>query len=168
MKKRAQKPEAQTYTIIFKGCAGHRESKQALSKVISIYYSMLSEKSPIKPNTIHLNAVIKMCARAQDLDAMFAIMSEMPEKGLTAPNNLTYTTTINALRIDAVGDLRNTLSPTQTTQYIQKSLLNARGLWADLSKRWHRGDLWIDEELVAAMGRMLLIGKAYDWDDIMS
>jgi hypothetical protein len=168
MKKRSQVPDARTYTIIFSGCANHPDTEHALSKVISIYQSMLTEKSLIKPNTIHMNAVLKMCARAQNMDALFAIADKMPAKGLRAPNNLTYTTIINALRISAVNDLRSTLDDKQKRENRRKAILQARVLWADVIKRWRQGDMWIDEELVCAMGRILLVGETQDNDDILS
>jgi hypothetical protein len=168
MKKRAQVPDARTYTIIFNGASGHPSATESIGRVLSIYQSMLTDRCPVKPNTIHVNAILKMCARAQNMDAMFAIADRLPQKGLRAPNNMTYTTIINALRIYAVNDLRSTLTREQKERNRQKAMLDARRLWQDLSARWWQGDLWIDEELVCAMGRILLLGEARDHDDIMS
>lgn len=168
MKKRAQFPDAHTYTIIFRGCAEHKDSDQALAKVLAMYHSMLTEKSPIKPNTIHMNAVLKMCARAQNMDALFTIAAQMPTKGVRAPNNLTFTTIINAQRIHAVNDLRSTLTPMQKRHNRQQAILDARRIWDDITKRWRQGDIWIDEELVCSMGRLLLVGENQDQDDILS
>ena len=167
MKKRAQHPDAHTYTIIFRGCTEHPDSQMALAKGLAFYHSMLSSKM-ITPNTIHMNAVLKMCARARDLDAMYTIVSTMPEKGVRAPNNLTYTTILNALRMHAVGDLRGSLTPMQKRQNIRQACLNARRLWADVVIRWRRGDVFIDEELVSAMGRILINGEPRDVDDVLS
>jgi hypothetical protein len=177
MKKRAQHPDAHTYTILFNGAAekGQKSPKSAdfsLSKVMAIYHSMLSEKSLVKPNTIHLNAVIKMCARARNMDALFAIVDQMPHKGSGAANNLTYTTILNALRIntssDDPRDPTSDLTPMQKRQNARNAILDARRIWSHLTKRWRNGDIWIDEELVCAMGRILLLGVAQDKDDIMS
>ncbi|CZR59215.1 uncharacterized protein PAC_09107 [Phialocephala subalpina] len=168
MKRRAQVPDAQTYTIIFNGCSQHNDSKHALEKVLTLYNSMLTERAPIKPNTIHLNAVLKMCARAGNMEAMFSIVDQMPAKGLTAPNNLTYTTILNALRIQAAGTPRDTMTPMQMRQAQQDVILHARHIWAAVIKAWRQGDIWIDEELVCAMGRILLIGNEQDHDDILS
>jgi hypothetical protein len=177
MKKRAQHPDPHTYTILFNGAAekGEKDAKSAdfsLSKVMAIYYSMLSEKSLVKPNTIHLNAVIKMCARARNMDALFAIVDQMPPKGFGAANNLTYTTILNALRIntssDDPRDPTSDLTAMQKRQNARKAILDARRIWSHLTRRWRNGDIWIDEELVCAMGRILLLGVAQDKDDIMS
>jgi hypothetical protein len=168
MKKRTQNPDAHTYTIIFRGCAEHPEVDNALAKVLAIYQSMLMEKSPIKPNTIHMNAVIKMCARAQNMDALYTISGQMPDKGIRAPNNLTYTTMINAIRMSAITEARTDLSPMQKRHNIHKAILHARPMWEDITKRWREGDIWIDEELVCTMGRLLLLGDQMDCDDIFS
>ena len=168
MKKRTQIPDAQTYTIIFRGCAEHPEADNALAKVLTIYQSMLREKSPVKPNVIHMNAVIKVCARAQNMDALYTIAGQMPEKGIRAPNNLTYTTMINAIRISAATGARTDLTPMQKRNNIRKAILLARTMWEDITRRWRQGDMWIDEELVCAMGRLLLMGDQMDRDDIFS
>jgi hypothetical protein len=169
MKKRAQTPDARTYTIIFTGCSEHPQPGYALEKVMAIYQSMLTEKSLVKPNTIHMNAILKMCSRAQNIQALFAIVEQMPYKGISQPNNLTYTTIFNALRIHALTELRSDLTPMQKRKNLQKTLLDARILWAeDVSARWRKGDMWIDEELVCSMGRLLLLGQDKDCDDVLS
>ena len=62
MKKRAQIPNAKTYTIIFRGCAQSLHPKLAVSEATRIYNFMLNLGS-LKPNTIHMNAVLEVCAR---------------------------------------------------------------------------------------------------------
>lgn len=167
MKKRAQTPDAQTYTIMFRGCTDLDDTEHGMTKGLAFYHSMLASDT-IKPNTIHMNAVLKMCARARDLEAMLTVASTMPAKGIRAPNNLTFTTIFNGLRMSAVGDLRSTLSPAQKRQNIQKATLQARRFWADVVVRWRHGDIIMDEELVCSMGRILLVGDARDVDDILS
>jgi hypothetical protein len=168
MKKRAQIPDAYTYTIIFRGCAEHPLPDQALAKVITIYNAMLTDKSPIKPNTIHMNAVLKMCAKANNMDALFSIAAHLPAKGLRAPNNLTYTIIFNAIRMHTLISLRGNLTPVQLRKIRQKANLDARLIWEDITKRWREGDVMIDEDLVCTMGRVLLLGNASDIDDVMS
>jgi hypothetical protein len=129
---------------------------------------MMSEKSQIKPTIVHVNAVLKMCARALNTDAMLAIAAGMPLKGVGSPNNLTYTTIFNALRYFASGGFRSTLTPMQKRQNCQKAMLEARRMWVDVTKRWGQGELWVDEELVSAFGRLLLMGDLRDRDDILS
>ncbi|KAL2068272.1 hypothetical protein VTL71DRAFT_16370 [Oculimacula yallundae] len=168
MKKRAQVPDAYTYTILFRGCAEHKDSGVALPKVMDIYNSMLDEKSPIKPNTIHMNCVLKMCARADNMDALFGIAGQFSRHGLTAPNNLSFTIILNALRMNAVGAARGDLSPMEKRARIRQSIARSRDVWADIIERWRKGDMWIDEELVSTMGRLLLVGEDADKDDVFS
>jgi hypothetical protein len=168
MKKRAQFPDGHTYSIIFNGCSLHPQPELALAKALPIYHSMMSEKSQIKPTIVHVNAVLKMCARALNTDAMLAIAAGMPLKGVGSPNNLTYTTIFNALRYFASGGFRSTLTPMQKRQNCQKAMLEARRMWVDVTKRWGQGELWVDEELVSAFGRLLLMGDLRDRDDILS
>lgn len=168
MKKRAQQPDSHTYTIIFRGCALHRNPTQALAKAMSIYHSMFAQNSLVKPNTIHMNAMLKMCAKAQDIDALFGIAAQMPETGLRAPNNLSYTTIFNALRMYTTNDQRSNLTPAQKEHNRQKVILDARRMWSDITNSWRKGAIWVDEELVCAMGRILLMGGERDWDDVFS
>lgn len=169
MKKRAQTPDARTYTIIFRGCAAHPDSEQALERCLALYQSMSSEKSPVKPNIIHMNALLKMCARANNIEAMFAIAETLDKKGVHAqPNNLTFTTIFNGLRMSLVLDSRSDLTPMQKRQNTRKALWETRKLWARAIKLWRKGEIWIDEELVASMGRILLTGEEQDVDDIFS
>ncbi|TVY41497.1 Pentatricopeptide repeat-containing protein, mitochondrial [Lachnellula subtilissima] len=168
MKKRGQTPDSHTFTIIIRGCTEHRDVQAALGKVLAIFQNMQTDRSPVKPNTIHLNAIIKMCARARNMDAMFGIVAQMPDKGPASPNNLTFTTILNALRIDAADDVRKDLTPMQKRQNTEGAILNARHLWKDIIQRWRSGGFWIDEELVCAMGRLMLLGQNQDRDDVLS
>lgn len=129
---------------------------------------MLTDKSPVKPNTIHMNTVLKMCAKANDMDALFSIAAHLPSQGIRAPNNLTYTIILNAIRMHAFNSLRGDLSPMQQRAIRQQANLDARLLWEGATKRWRQGTILIDEELVCAMGRVLLLGVEKDVDDIMS
>ncbi|CAG8971324.1 hypothetical protein HYALB_00005942 [Hymenoscyphus albidus] len=168
MKKRGQVPDAHTFTIIITGCTQHRDVKAGLGQVMAIYHSMLLDNSPVKPNTIHLNAILKMCAKAGDMDAMFGVVASMPTRGVTAPNNLTLTTILNALRMDCISDARNRFTPMQKREYTRQAIIKGRHIWMDITKRWRQGDIWIDEELVCSMGRLMLMGEERDWDDILS
>ena len=168
MKKRAQTPDAYTYTIIFRGCTEHPEPAQALAKVITIYTSMLNDKAPIHPNTIHMNAVLKMCARADDMEALFAISDQMRAKGMRSPNMVTYSIVLNAIRLHAFNSLRGDLTPVQRRQIRQDANIHARRIWRDVVKRWRQGDFAIDESLMCTMGRILLLGVEQDVDDVLS
>lgn len=168
MKKRAQVPDAYTYTILFRGCAEHKDSSNALAKVMDIYHGMLAEKSPVKPNTIHMNCVLKMCSRAGNIDALFGVAAQFARHGLAAPNNLSFTIMLNALRQEAVVASRGTFTPMEKRARVRECIARSRDVWTDVVERWRKGDMWVDEELVSTMGRLLLNGQEDDWDDIFS
>ncbi|TAQ86785.1 hypothetical protein B7494_g4900 [Chlorociboria aeruginascens] len=168
MKKRAQIPDAHTYSIIFRGFTNNPHKSTALAKGLALYHSMLAEKSKVKPSTMHMNAVLKLCARTGNMSALWGIAAQMPEKGNGSPDSLSYTTILNALRLEAVSDFRGDLTPMQKRQNVEKALLSARRLWAEISKRWRKGDIFIDEELVCSMGHLLILGNQVDCDDVLS
>lgn len=170
MKKRAQKPDALTYTLIFRGLADNAaKTPLALTHALSIYQSMHAEKTQLKPNITHTNAVLKVCSRVGDTDALFGIAAKIPALGLGSADNLTYTTILNGIRNSAVVSK----SPRRVSQEVSKTVTrkatnHARRIWMDVIDRWRRAEIWIDEELVCAMGRVLLIGEEQDWDDVLS
>jgi hypothetical protein len=137
-----------------------------LARALSIYHSMDAENSPVKPTIIHTNAVLKVCARAHDLDAMFGIAAKLRSKGQRAPNNLTFTTILNAIRQNVI--MRGNLSETESGRSRDKAVKDAIVIWQDVVSRWRQGDIWIDEELVCSMGRVLLLGNKQNQDDIFS
>lgn len=169
MKKRAQIPDAHTYTIIFRGCSQSNHPKQALGKVMAIYQSMLLDKSPVKANIIHINAVLKMCAVAADIDCMLSIVAGLPSEGIQAADHVTFAIVLNALRYHALSRLPTPLSPEQLRQKTRAMILQAQQIWREVIKRWRNGNIWIDEELVCSMGRILLASQEKThWDEILS
>ncbi|KAI9761796.1 MAG: hypothetical protein M1835_008109 [Candelina submexicana] len=169
MKKRGQIPDSYTYLLLFRGLASCAHYPQALEKALTIYHSMSSAKSPVRPSIIHTNAVLKVCARANNMDALWGIAAKLPELGIGAPNNLTWTTILNAVQKSATMDSKSLKTLEEQSRRKGKAVLEGRRMWDDIVGRWRKGNLWIDEELVCAMGRLLLIGeKQEDWDDVLS
>ncbi|KAI1131514.1 hypothetical protein F5Y10DRAFT_275428 [Nemania abortiva] len=168
MKKRAQLPNAQTFTILFRGFARSEHPKLAVAEAVKLYQNMLSV-GRIKPNTIHLNAVLQVCAKAGDLESMFSILSSSDDP-LRSPNNLTYTTILNAMRMNADKDPTDNdpsaLSEKEIQKEKQSAIKRAKAIWEEVVSRWKSGSLIIDEELVCAMGRILLLGGYTDIDSI--
>ncbi|KAI0408679.1 hypothetical protein F4802DRAFT_548523 [Xylaria palmicola] len=169
MKKRAQLPNAQTFTIIFRGCAKSEHPKLAVAEAVKLYQNMLSV-GRIKPNVIHLNAVLQVCAKVGDLDSMFTILNSSDDP-LRSPNNLTYTTIFNALRMKADKQPANEddtgrLTEREIEREKQSAIQRARTIWEEVISRWKSGSLIIDEELVCAMGRILLMGGYREADGI--
>ncbi|KAL8922637.1 MAG: hypothetical protein Q9172_003511 [Xanthocarpia lactea] len=171
MKKRAQKPDAQTYTILLRGLSWHPHPQDSLPLALKIYHSMFAENCPVKPNIIHTNAVLKVCALARDMDALWGVAAKLPPRGPGAPDNLTFTTILNAIRTVAWhndNDLRDEQWEEKSLRR-QRAVVQGRQIWEEIIPRWRAGDIMIDEELVCAMGRLLLLGSTErDYDDILS
>ena len=170
MKKRAQPPDSHTYTMILRGLAQHTHYPLALSRALSVYQSMFAETSPVRPSIIHTNAMLKVCSRADDLDCLFGIAAKLPTKGNGAPNNLTYTTILNAIRTNVWSSSVSTAeTDEEKLARRQRGVLQGRRIWGDIIERWRKGDIRIDEELVCSMGRLLLVGfRTNDFDDVLS
>ena len=168
MKKRAQMPNAQTYTIIFRGCAKSLHPKLAVSEAIKLYHSM-TKSSRLEPNTIHLNAVMQVCARAEDLASMFSIL-ETADKPVRSPNGQTYTIVLNALREQSAKP--RLPGGVDDEEIVKRNRLQAvsraKVVWDEVTSRWRKGQIIIDEELACAMGRVLLNGDHRDLDSILS
>lgn len=168
MKKRAQLPDAYTFTTLFRGFSLYPHYPQSLPRAISIYRSMFAEKCPVKPSIIHTNAVLKVCALAHDVDSLLDIAAKLPTRGNGAPNNLTYTIILNAIRNQAWEETESMETyPVKKERKIQ-AVLQGRKVWEEVKQRWTEGDLFLDEELVCAMGRLLLLGDLQDCDAILS
>ncbi|KAI1771282.1 hypothetical protein F4818DRAFT_209259 [Hypoxylon cercidicola] len=165
MKKRAQLPNAQTFTIIFRGLARSAHPKLAVSEATRIYNTMLASTSRIRPNTIHMNAILQVCAKAEDIDSMFTI-AETANDGLRAPNSLTYTIILNALRSEVDKPSYETLKDLEVEKNKAQAIQRARAVWEEVTSKWRAGSIVIDEELVCAMGRILLIGGYHDADSV--
>jgi pentatricopeptide repeat protein len=165
MKKRAQLPDAKTFTIIFRGCAKSNHPKLAVSEALRIYNSMIVNER-ISPNTYHLNGVLEVCNHAGDLDSMFTVL-ETINNGNRKPDCWTYTIVLNALRNspNKLGHLD--LDPAAAKQQTDLVLNRAKMLWEDVMARWNNGQILIDEALVCAMGRILAMGDYADKKSIL-
>ncbi|KAK7731607.1 hypothetical protein SLS63_005293 [Diaporthe eres] len=169
MKKRAQLPNAQTYTIIFKGCAESQHPKLAVGEALKIYNTMLSS-SRLKPNVTHLNAVLDVCSRAQDLESMFVTLRSADKA--RAPNNWTYTIILNALRHQPSNykDLPDGSRPDgdAVKKSIETTIQRGKLVWDEVMSRWKKNEIIMDEELMCAMGRLLLLGGAKETESILA
>lgn len=168
MKKRAQLPNAQTFTIIFSGCANSNHPKQAIGEALKIYNAMMAS-TRLKPNTVHLNAVLDACARSQDLESMFVVLRTAG--GMRSPNNLTYTIILNALRHQPSNQINPNEVLREQEQAVAKSvettIARAKMVWDEVISRWQKGEIKMDEELMCAMGRVLLLGGAKETDSVL-
>lgn len=168
MKKRAQFPDAFTYSIILRGLS-ETKSIDAVPTAVSIFNSMTGPTSRVRPGIIHTNSALRVCARKGDLDAMWAIAGTIPDDGPQQANATTYTTILNALRFSAEKQPTNLRANQQVVEIQDQVVLQARQIWEDVASRWYRGKIIVDETLVCAMGRILLMGsRSQDWDDVFS
>jgi len=171
MKKRGQKPDAYTFTIVLRGLAANAHVPTALEKALSVYHSMFADNSPTKPNLLHTNAVLNVCAKAGDVDALFGIAAKLPTTGRGAPDHFTFTTILNAIHHASVVNDRfdpDELAHVRSERH-QGTLIQGRRIWGDIVSRWKEGSLAMDEGLVAAMARLLLLGEQQkDYDDVLS
>ncbi|KAJ4292143.1 hypothetical protein N0V88_005771 [Collariella sp. IMI 366227] len=166
MKKRAQIPNARTYTIIFRGCADSLHPKLAVAQATKIY-NFMNKYGALKANTIHMNAVLEVCARAGDMDNLFLILSTAND-GIRNPDAATFSIILNALRHDmkkAPGELG--LVDAEAREEIKKSIDRARAIWADVIARWKNAKMIVDEHVVCAMGRILATGDYKDNESIL-
>ncbi|KFA52760.1 hypothetical protein S40293_01027 [Stachybotrys chartarum IBT 40293] len=159
MKKRAQMPNVHTYTIIFNGFAKSQHPKLAVAEALK-HYNLFLNDSRLQPNTTHVNAVLNVCGRAGDLESMFLVANSLNES-TRAPTAWTYSTILHALRQYAREELKS-LPFDQHASNIEKVLGRARGIWAEVMDKWRQGRLVVDEELVCAMGRLLLLATSRD------
>ncbi|KAM5345525.1 hypothetical protein ACJ41O_011386 [Fusarium nematophilum] len=157
MKKRAQLPNLQTYTIMFRGFSKSQHPKLAVSEAVKHYHKLLKD-SRLEPNSIHLNAVLNVCNRAGDLDSMFAIADTINDS-TRSPTAYTYTTIINALRFNAMADIKDTqdLPTEQRAANLENAIRRGKAVWEEAMSKWRKGRLVIDEEMVCAMGRLMLL-----------
>ncbi|CAK7266769.1 hypothetical protein SEPCBS119000_002199 [Sporothrix epigloea] len=174
MKKRAQLPNAQTYTTIFRGCAASQHANQAVFQATRLYHAMLASER-IKPNTMHMNAVLTVCSRAKDIDSLFSIVNTA-DQHTRRPDNLTYTIVLNGLRYATVQpgqqpDIKSADGDDEVhvdKESVTTTIGRARAVWEEVIKNWRQGLVVLDEELVCAMGRVLRMGSREDNNDILS
>ena len=172
MKKRGHKPDAHTYTIMLRGFAANVKTPQAVQNALGVYNSMFAPNSTVTPNIIHTNAVINVCARGRDMDGLWSVAGRLPESGPGAPDKWTFTTILNALASNAQKRAseqgpRMADSEEQVSKLFDETVADGRKLWEDVVERWRKGDLMVDEPLVCAMGRLLLLGsRRSGWEDV--
>lgn len=173
MKKRAQFPDSYTYMMVLRGLGfrshiGQPVREENVSKAIAIYTSMNAPTSRIKPNIMHTNAALNVCAQALDMDALWSIAGQIPQKGPQAADSVTYTIILNAIRHSAYGKNPEDAQLEQITARRQRAVDEGRRVWLDVIRKWRAGEIKMDESLVGAMGQLLLTSKRIgDWDNVL-
>ncbi|EXJ91221.1 hypothetical protein A1O1_04331 [Capronia coronata CBS 617.96] len=169
MKKRGHKPDAHTYTIMLRGYRDNVKKPNAVKQAVAVYDSISAANSVVTPTTIHTNAVLSVCARANDIESLWSIAGRLPDKGPGAPDHITFTTILQAINAEVRAravELGSRNGPDYDPQPIfEQAVSDARKLWVDITGRWRKGNLQLDEALVCAMGRLLMLStdpKAYE------
>ncbi|KAL9106176.1 MAG: hypothetical protein Q9227_008768 [Pyrenula ochraceoflavens] len=162
MKKRGTRPDSFTYMMMLRGLAQNVNIKGAVAHALSIYTSMSAPNSISKPRTGHSNAVISVCARAGDLDAMFGVAGKMPDRGPNSPDAWTYSIILSAFS-EKVKNLQSTRSDSSIRGSQNPAIADIREaveegckVWEDVIRKWRAGDIRLDEPLVVAMGHLIL------------
>ena len=174
MKKRAQFPDSYTYTLLLRGLAkpkhpGAVVEQARVVKALSIYNSMSSPTSRVRPTIYHTNATLKVCSEALDMDSLWTVAATLPPKGRSAADHMTYAIILNALRHGAVGDTPTDAHLDQVATRRQDAVNHGRRIWQEVIPKWRAGEVHVDEELICAMGRLLLISqRTQDWDDVFN
>jgi hypothetical protein len=169
MKKRTQIPDSYTYTLLLRGLAEYADHRLSVPRALSLYHSMDSPNSKVRRQIIHTNAALKVCARANDMDALWGIAGKIPEKGAGAADARTYTTVLNAIRTAALAESKKSSSSEECIRIKDTAVVQGRRIWDEVIRKWRSADILIDEELVCTMGRLLLIGShSRDWNDVLS
>ncbi|KAG5302227.1 pentatricopeptide repeat protein [Histoplasma ohiense] len=161
MKKRGRKPNSYTYTIMFRGLA-RSSSQKSVQIALSIYKSLCSPNSGVKPSVLHVNAVLGVCSRHGNMDALWEVAGSLPERGDGAPDSRTFTIVLNGLQAHTANETKNLNPRSQVDGIAEKKALAVREgkrIWADVVRRWRAGDFIVDQPLVSAMGRLLLFGR---------
>ncbi|EEH45224.1 uncharacterized protein PADG_01374 [Paracoccidioides brasiliensis Pb18] len=161
MKRRGCKPNTYTYTIMFRGLA-NSSSKKAVQMALSICNSLRSPRSGVKPSIHHINAALCVCARHGNMDALWEVAGSLPEQGEDAPDARTFTIILNGLQARVASEIKPLDPRSQEDGIIEKKtalVREGKRIWANIMDRWKKGELLIDQNLVSAMGHLLLFGQ---------
>jgi len=194
MKKNGQPPDAQTYTIIFHGVGLASNKETALKHGMELYMRMIKTadlrddiETPdrlgpdadnggrrerrrmvhIKPNIIHLNALLNACGKATDLDAAMEVAATADDAD-RRPNEKTYTTIFTVLRswlIAQESRVREERAPEEREkqrdkhEMMYKTAVRLGGqFWDQTMKEWKAGNVDMTEGLACAYCWLLLRG----------
>jgi pentatricopeptide repeat protein len=181
MKKRGHKPDAHTYTIMLRGFGSNVRKAGAVEDAMKVYNSMYDPGSQVKPNTIHHNAMIYVCARGGDMDAMWSVAGRLPQRGVGESDHVTYTIILKTLEREAINEAAKVMARRldlgkpvpredddeeleaprvdEVAQVFENAVEDGRKLWREVIIKWRKANLKLDETLVCSMGRLLLLGK---------
>ncbi|GES57417.1 pentatricopeptide repeat protein [Aspergillus terreus] len=164
MKKRGRKPNSRTYTIMLNGLskAGRNSGLNLVKTAYSIYRSISASNSIVEPNIIHGNAMLNVCWRLGDMDTLWRVAGELPEDGPGSPDPTTYTIILKAIRDATQRDVESMRSRDVRPILERKTqgVTEGKRVWSDIIYQWGKGHLVLDNQLVGAMGTLLLEGAS--------
>ncbi|KAK8238162.1 hypothetical protein HDK90DRAFT_451207 [Phyllosticta capitalensis] len=168
MKKRGQKPDSYTYSLVLIGIQNNMDNSQALANAMAVYYSMSAPNSAKQPTILHTNIFLKICAKAQAFDQLWAVAGRIPDVGFGSADCATYTIILNALKAESERKLPDTTSE-ELSRKMDKAAVDARRIWADIVSKWRAHTITMDEQLVLAMGQILLSSsRPREHDEVFS
>ncbi|KAI1315600.1 hypothetical protein EDD11_000610 [Mortierella claussenii] len=95
MKKRGFELSERTYTILLNALAVNVDSPNCISRAEALYQQM-QQSEETTPTVAHTNALLKVCARKPDYDALQRVYNDMPKSGPNASDVVTFSTLINS------------------------------------------------------------------------
>ncbi|RMZ83343.1 hypothetical protein DV737_g1671, partial [Chaetothyriales sp. CBS 132003] len=162
MKKRGHKPDAHSYTIMLRGFAANTDKPNCTTGAMTIYQSIRAANSDVKQNSTHLNAAANVFARAGDMDSLWLILGQARDRGPGSPDSVTYTIVLNALQKDLIKKTAQVLVKDEDASVVKifdTAVEDGRKVWLDVVRKWQDAEISVDEPLVCAMGRLLLMSK---------
>lgn len=131
--------------------------------------TMSAGNSEVAPNIIHMSALISVCPAHGSQEDMWRIAGELPEEGPLAPDTITYSTILHAIREFAERDIETMTSIENITTRKNMMILEAKRLWTDVLHRWTHDGFVMDNALVQAFASVLLEGTVdHDYYDVLA
>ncbi|KAJ6103585.1 hypothetical protein N7486_003807 [Penicillium sp. IBT 16267x] len=173
MKKRAGKPNPQTFTILLMGL--RKSSKAPGFNIVrtaeAIYNSISAENSGVERDIIHTNAMLSVCQYHGDMDSLWRIAGSLPEQGPGAPDMSTYTAILGTLLFAHRNKIK-TMDASHIDHIfaLKAQLINdGKRIWSDILYRWQNDGLPPDAHVVQSMAALLLEGASdHDYYDVFA
>ncbi|PSK58732.1 Pentatricopeptide repeat-containing protein 2, mitochondrial [Elsinoe australis] len=153
MKKRAQFPDAITITHLLKGLAQKPVKKQQVSMAMKVYDALDAQTSHVKRSIIHTNSMLKVCINSGDMDLMWKLISQMPERGDGAMDRITFSTIFQGLKEQMQSSSGKDAPLRGATK---EGLSDGRRLWNIATEKWRSGGLQMDDVLLRSYLQLLL------------
>lgn len=164
MKKRGVRPNEVTFTILLQGLRrAIKVSKNpfpCFEAAQSIYRSIFAPNSPVTPNVVHANAMLSVCDAYGDMDALWRIAGELPEKGDLSPDMTTYSIILGAIQYSARADIEKIDARATDMILARKAQMvkDGKRIWIDVLHRWTKDQMPLDSTGVSTMANLLLDG----------